>query len=263
MKSTSAVEDYQFPTSYSELSDYLRCEYDYKLRYIYGFNPGIVQALGYGKQVHNILNLLHKLAQQEDRYPTDEEAAEFLKNHFYLRYAAKEQFEHLQRSAMRSILKYMDMWQEDFTLSVKSERSFEMDVENALLSGTIDLLKRENKMEKVLEVIDFKTGNEKKMTEELHLQVQIYTIAAREALGFDVEKAYVHFLDAKKQSRVEILTTPKQLDLAMQTISDSIHGITNRRFRRNPKSNTTCESCDWSQICPRKKNIQIQATENG
>jgi DNA helicase-2/ATP-dependent DNA helicase PcrA len=53
------IEDYQFPTSYSELSDYIRCEYDYKMRYIYGFNPIIVQALGYGKQVHNILNILH------------------------------------------------------------------------------------------------------------------------------------------------------------------------------------------------------------
>ena len=45
------------------------------------------------------------------------------------------------------------MWEKDFTLSVKTERSFEMDVENALLSGSIDLLKREDSREDILEIM--------------------------------------------------------------------------------------------------------------
>jgi len=196
-KPEPSVEDYRFPTSYSELSDYIRCEYDYKMRYIYGFNPIIVQALGFGKQVHNILNMLHKLAQQNGNVPLEEEAAEILKNHFYLRYAAEEQEETMKKSALRSILRYLGMWHEDFTLSVKTERPFEMDVENALLSGTIDLLKRKDSQDNILEIIDFKTGNEKRMDEELNLQVQLYTVAAREALNLNVEKAYIHFLDEK------------------------------------------------------------------
>jgi DNA helicase-2/ATP-dependent DNA helicase PcrA len=246
------IEDYRFPTSYSELSDYIRCEYDYKLRYIYGFNPIIVQALGYGKQVHNILNLLHKIAQQTGKIPTDELAAEFLNGHFYLRYAADEQQETLKRSALRSLLRYLGLWKEDFSLSVKTERPFEMDVENALLSGTIDLLKRKDGADNILEIIDFKTGNEKRMNEELTLQVQLYTIAARNALNLNVEKAYVHFLDEKKQGRLEVLTTPKQLEVAMQSVSDAVLGITNRRFNRNPKSLKICSQCDWEKLCPKK-----------
>lgn len=253
MTSLPSVEDYQFPTSYSELSDYLRCEYDYKMRYIYGFNPIIVQALGYGKQIHNILNLLHKIAQQTGVVPSQEEAAELLQNHFYLRYAADEQADTFKRSALRSLLRYLGMWREDFTLSVRTERSFEMDVENALLSGTIDLLKRKSAGDNVLEIIDFKTGNENRMNEELYLQVQLYTIAAREALNLNVDKAYVHFLDERKDARVEVLTTPKQLDLAMYTVKDAIHGITTRRFNRNPKSRKMCTDCDWGKLCPTKK----------
>jgi DNA helicase-2/ATP-dependent DNA helicase PcrA len=145
------------------------------------------------------------------------------------------------------------MWREDFTLSVSTERNFEMDMENALISGSIDLLKRENADESILEVVDFKTGNEKRMDEELALQVQLYTIAAREALNLKVNKAYVHFLDAKKQARIEVLTTPKQLDLANKTISDTITGITTRRFRRNPKNKKVCSKCDWGKFCPQKK----------
>lgn len=253
-KPEPSIEDFRFPTSYSELSDYIRCEYDYKMRYIYGFNPIIVQALGYGLQIHNILNILHEKAQEKKQVPSIEEAAELFQEHFYLRYAADKQEEALKKSALQSILRYLKMWEKDFTLSVKTERTFEMDVENALITGSIDLIKRQNVEDTVLEVIDFKTGNERKMEEELHLQVQLYTVAAREALNLNVEKAYVHFLDEKKQNRVEILTTPKQLDLAMRTISNAIQGITTRQFNRNPKSRKNCDVCDWEKICPKKIN---------
>lgn len=248
-----SAEDYRFPTNYSELSDYVRCEYDYKLRYIYGFNPMIVQALGYGKQVHGILNLLHKITQETGHIPTDEQIAQAVIDHFYLRYAAREQEETLRKSALRSVLRYAGMWQEDFSLSVHTERRFEMDVDSALVTGSIDLLKRRYPKDDILEIVDFKTGNERRLDEELHLQVQLYTIAARDALSLNVQKAYVHFLDEKKQSRAEILITPQQLNLAMQTIRGSITGITGRRFRRNPRNKRTCTGCDWSKICPGKR----------
>ena len=253
LKPQPSNEDYRFPTNYSEMSDYLRCEYDYKMRYIYGFNPILVQALGYGKQVHNILNILHKVAQETGKVPTDEEAAEILKQQFYLRFAAESQQDTLKRSALRSVLRYIGMWWEDFTLSLNTERNFEMDMDDALISGSIDLLKRESVDESILEVVDFKTGNEKRMDEELTLQVQLYTIAAREALNLEVNKAYVHFLDSEKQARIEVLTTQKQLELTRKTISDTIKGIITRRFRRNPKNKKVCSKCDWRKFCPQKQ----------
>jgi len=91
------------------------------------------------------------------------------------------------------------------------------------------------------------------MDEELNLQVQLYTVAAREALNLNVEKAYIHFLDEKKQSRVEVLTTKKQLELAMKTVTNAVNGITTRRFNRNPRSIKVCNNCDWMNICPKKQ----------
>ena len=252
-KPKPSIEDIMFPTNYSEISDYLRCEYDYKLRYIFGFNPIIVQALGYGKQIHNILNILHKIAQKDREIPKEEIVEFVLSEQFYLRYAAKEQHETLMKSAYKSLIKYLKMWRNDFNLSVSSERNFEMEMENALISGTIDLLKRQNSDENILEVIDFKTGNETRMDEELNLQVQLYTIAAKEALDLDVQKAYVHFLDADKQDRISVLVTEKQLELAKKSIIDSVNGITSRRFRRKPKNKKICQTCDWRKFCPKKK----------
>ncbi|MFH1824955.1 MAG: ATP-dependent DNA helicase [Candidatus Firestonebacteria bacterium] len=251
IKPELSVENAIFPTNYSELSDYIRCEYDYKLRYIYNFNPVLVQALGYGRQIHNILNLLHNHVQKTGKTPNEKQILNVIDDHFYLRYAAESQQKKLKKSASKCVKKYMKMWEQDLSLSVRSERPFEMAVDNALINGTIDLLKRKEEKSDILEIIDFKTG-QKKLTEELGLQVQLYTFAGREVLNLDVHKAYVHYLDDDKQQRVEILVTSTQLDLAMNTVKDSVKGITNRRFGRNPKSKHTCITCDWNKICPKK-----------
>jgi DNA helicase-2/ATP-dependent DNA helicase PcrA len=247
-------ENVQFPTSYSELSYYISCSYDYKMRFIFGFNPGLVQALGYGRQVHNIINLLHKRAQETGKLPTFEDAERLVERNFYLRYAAASQTEPLKKGALKCVKNYLSLWKQDFSLSVKTERTFEMDVENALISGSIDLLKRgENAQEDVLEIIDFKTGKHRIECEEMERQVQLYTYAAKEALNLDVRKAYLHFLDDEKAQRYEILTTRKQLELAMETISQTVKGVTHRSFERDPKSKRVCSICDWNKICPQLK----------
>ena len=250
LPSNPAADDYQFPTSYSQLSDYIRCAYDYKMRYIYNFNPVLVQAIGYGRQVHNVLNMLHKKAQDEGKVPTESDAKTLVDEHFFLRYAADRQQEMLKDSALRSVLSYLDLWKQDFSLSLKTEHSFEMDVENALISGSIDLLKRRDGNGDTLEIIDFKTGNERRLEEELVLQVRLYTVAARESLNLDVDKAYVHFLDERKNERVEIRTDKPELASAMQTIRRAVKGVTERHFGRRPKDKKICGGCDWKRLCP-------------
>ena len=249
-----AEDAIRFPTTFSELSYYLSCSYDYKMRFIYGFNPELVQALGYGNQVHNIINMLHKLAQDTGNLPTMKDAEKLIEKNFYLRYAARQQTETLKKSALRSIAKYLKMWKDDFTLSVKTERPFEIDIEDALVSGAIDLLKRSSyKEDGVLEIVDFKTGKNRAFGEEMDLQVQLYTYAAREALGLNVEKAYLHFLDDEKAERREILITENQLDMAVRSIKFSIKGVSSRNFQRDPRNKKVCNGCDWKVICPQKK----------
>jgi DNA helicase-2/ATP-dependent DNA helicase PcrA len=124
--------DIRFPTSYSELSYFISCGYDYKLRFIYGFNPQLVEALGYGKQIHNIINMLHKKAQDTGKLPSLKDAIGMIRQHFYLRYASDSIQERLAKSALKCIEKYMKMWEKDFSLSVKTEKPFELDVEKCL-----------------------------------------------------------------------------------------------------------------------------------
>lgn len=250
-------EEIRYPTSYSELAYYLNCGYDYKMRFIYGFNPGIVPSLGFGKQVHNVINLLHKQYEDTGNIPETTQIRQLVNEHFYLRYASDSIAEQLKATAIKSLTKYVKMWEKDFSLTVKTERSFELEFENSLISGSIDMIKREEGNETVLEVIDFKTGKPgNDLLHKYELQVQLYTIAAQEALGINTQKAHIHFLDSNKNERLAALTSQAALDTAKEELSFAIKGITGEVFSRDARQDKLCLGCDWCDLCPKRKGFK-------
>lgn len=250
-------EELRFPTSYSELAYYLSCGYDYKMRFIYGFNPGIVQALGFGKQVHNVINLLHYNFENTRMIPSEADISKMIDDHFYLRYASDSLTARLKISAAKSLSKYVKMWESDFGLSVKTERPFELEFDNALIAGSIDMIKRQEGDESILEVIDFKTGKpDNELMHKYELQVQLYTIAAQEALGINTQKALIHFIDRDKNDRQAVITSPEALDTAREELSYAIKGVTQARFNRDSRQNKTCKVCDWCDLCPKRKGFK-------
>jgi DNA helicase II / ATP-dependent DNA helicase PcrA len=245
--------DILFPTSYSELAYYLNCGYDYKLRFIYGFSPMLVSALGFGKQVHNIINLLHKKYESNKQIPDASVVHSLLDSHFYLRYASDDVEQRLKEGAKKSILRYIDLWKSDFSLAVKTERRFEMEFFNTLIVGSIDMLKRDSQNQSVLEVIDFKTGKPSNdIMHKYELQVQLYTIAAQEALGIHTKNAYIHFLDSQKNERLIVQTETKALETAKEELKIATDGITKASFLRDSRTDSICKSCDWADICPKR-----------
>jgi DNA helicase-2/ATP-dependent DNA helicase PcrA len=246
--------DLRFPTNYSQLSYYMSCSYDYRMRFIYGFNPELVQALGYGKQVHNLINMMHTNYERDGRIPSEKEVQKLVSEHFYLRYAATKQEDMLRNACFNSLKNYIDLWKKDFSLAVKTEQNFEMDFENkALINGSIDLLSRADGQEDVLEIIDFKTGKPQSHYEDKYThQVVLYTIAAQEALQKNINKAYLHYLDAEKAERKEVIITPKKIAETKAQLSSAIDGIVSNKFPRKPEKQV-CSKCDWNSICPKSK----------
>jgi DNA helicase-2/ATP-dependent DNA helicase PcrA len=250
-------EEARFPTSYSELAYYLNCGYDYKMRFIYGFNPGVVAALGFGKQVHNIINILHKRYEDTGKLPTNAHIGKIIEEHFYLRYASDSITDRLKVNAAKSLSKYVQMWEKDFTLSLKTERPFELEFESALISGSIDMIKRQDGNESILEVIDFKTGKpDNDLMHKYELQVQLYTIAAQEALGMNTQKALIHFIDTDKNERLAVQTSSPALDTAREELGFAIKGITKATFKRDARQDKICKSCDWCSLCPKRKGFR-------
>jgi DNA helicase II / ATP-dependent DNA helicase PcrA len=246
-------EDLILPTNYSELAYFLKCGYDYKMRFLFGFNPMLVPALGFGKEVHNLINLLHKNYLDTRKTPTSENLQTLIDYHFYLRYASQNIFQTFKESARRSLDNYLKMFQKDFELSIKTERAFEFEMEGSLVSGATDLLKRSENNSDTLELIDFKTGKpDNDLKEKYELQVQLYTLALQESLSMNIKEAFIHYLDKKENKRESVHVDVKSLEKSRKTIQSAINGIKKSDFQMNPKSEKVCSECDWCKMCPKK-----------
>ena len=66
--------------SFSDLKYFFECPYQFKLRFLYGFNPPIHEALGYGKSVHDVMAEIHKRAITGD-IVSDLEAEDLVDRH--------------------------------------------------------------------------------------------------------------------------------------------------------------------------------------
>ncbi|MGH2903946.1 MAG: PD-(D/E)XK nuclease family protein [Solirubrobacteraceae bacterium] len=72
--------------SFSELKYMFECPYQFKLRFLYGFNPPLHEALGYGKGLHDALSELHKRALAGDIVGSDE-VEDLVDRHMHAPYA--------------------------------------------------------------------------------------------------------------------------------------------------------------------------------
>ncbi len=236
----------RFATSYSDLRYFDRCPYDYKLRFIYGFNPEIALALGYGKSVHNILNIIH--SDYRANPPSSEVVERIVDENFFLRYCTREFMDRFKNSATRIVQNYVKNFGYEFNLILETEKSFEFALEETLIAGQIDLIKKLNEKGELeaLEIVDFKEHDNTELATDYVKQLRLYAIASIRALGFHPKQATVHHLDEGTRSEVDI--SQDILDDVEDEISETVIKIMNRKFSKYP-SKKKCSACDWRFFC--------------
>jgi DNA helicase II / ATP-dependent DNA helicase PcrA len=265
------------PTTYTDLNYFWRCPFEYQLRALMGFNPGVTESYGYGQQIHNILTEIHKRALDGDYLSSDDVAA-LAKDRFHLRYTKDEPFEMLRGSAQKSLQRFIEKYPEHGKFVLHAEKPFEFvdSTSGALINGTIDLLQKveelpsgETKLVPV-GVVDFKTHGWKKASDffrvrdEAAAQLQLYAVAVREALHMDAQSAYVHFLvpkpppnDLKKEGvneDVKVDITPAKVSemksRVQRTVGEIKQSIEKRRFELKGWTTGHCPRCDFKDFCP-------------
>ena len=243
-----------FPTSYSELSIYDRCPYDYKLRHVMGFNAGVPAAFGYGTNLHNILNLVHSNFIQDQKIPTSAEIDKTFDDMFYMRFAPGMQNENMKKAGSKVVKNYVDEHKKDFERILDTEKRFEFVMGKALISGDIDLLKKVNDKGEIteVEIIDFKSDKQKddgKYNLDYSEQVQFYAYATRLSLGYKPQKAMIHHLDNGKKDLVDI--SDEKLEETKVSIEKKVEQIVSGNFDAHP-DRTKCEGCDFRPLCAHK-----------
>jgi len=241
------------PTTFTDLQYFLRCPHDYLLRKLMGFSPTIDLSFGYGLQIHNLLNRLH--TENEGVAPSAKEIEQLTETEFFLRYTRGQIFENMKNKAKEIIKSYATSFYTDFPLRLETEKPFEFVLDDALISGQIDLITRINPdTDKILDVnlIDFKTEKKEGRRERdplNRLQLRLYAIAAGKALGLNPLISNIHYLT--DNVRFEVDVSEEKLSEARGIINDTIQGIKCRDFARNPGKH--CEECDFCLICPKIK----------
>lgn len=271
MEQIPRVDDSDFPTDYSSVKTYLTCPYAYKLSTVYGFNAAVPELFGFGKTSHTILERLHQ--KFKERTPTAEEVSEVVESTFMLKHVFPSNdpvnrpgsYERAKALVQRVLIEYSQRYSTDFARLRQDEANFEIPVKDALITGAIDLLLLEDPQRGITtaDVIDFKSmelpeDDSDFDWRDMSIQVQLYSQAAKEVIGENVQTGYIHTL--KDNKRTPIPVDRQSVDSAIGVIEWAVRGILDGDFpMRACKQN--CGNCDFKSMCAQKyqafKNIGI------
>ena len=230
--------------SFSELADFLRCPYAFRLRHRLGFQPRIAQELGYGKAVHHTLRRVAEHYQENGTVPTPGELEGMFDEDFFLPFASKPAHRQLKASARRLVDRYIKEYSEDLDRVWEVERPFELHLDNAIISGRADvILNREDGNINALALVDYKTSIRREY--DFELQLQVYASAGRRE-GLNVAAAYFH--DLAEADRLPVDIGEAAIGASEHSVSEAIGRFRAADFTPTP-SNSVCSTCDMRPVC--------------
>jgi len=227
--------------SAAEIITYRRCPFLYQLREIWGYKPGLVTPLGYGKSLHDCLR--HAAEQIQRGAKPKQAVLEAIKDRFHLPYAGGSVRERIMEKAKRTLVKFVERHEQDMISIEEVESRLEFPMEKATITGRVDVIMRQTD-EPSLEVRDYKTSEEVTTLEESRLQVSLY------ALGLRSMSRPVTLTSVAHLEKGQVTTFPiddRTLDAARTEAAKCIRGITTAQF--DPKPGHRCPNCDYRRIC--------------
>lgn len=263
MPSQPRFDESSFPTDYSSVKSYLTCPYSYKLSTVYGYNATVPELFGFGKTSHTILERSHQIF--KDRAPTEAEVVEIVESTFMLKHVFPSNdpinrpgsYERAKMLVTRILTEYSKMYASDFGRLRQDEARFEISVKDALITGAIDLLLFEDSLHGITEadVIDFKTMELPEDVadydwRDMSLQVQLYSRAAKEVLGENVETGHIHTL--KDNKRTAIPVDEQSVQNAINVIEWAVQGILRGEFPKRA-CHRSCSVCDFKAMCSQQR----------
>ena len=263
MEPMPRFDDNELPTDFSSVKSYLTCPFMYKLQNIYGYNAAVPELFGFGQTTHTILERLHQ--KYRDRVPTESEIFDMVEDTFMLKHVFPSNdpinrpgsYERAKNLVHEIMKKYVETYSGDFCRIRQDEARFELLVDDALITGSIDLLLKEDAAKNInaAEVIDFKSMEvpddlEEFDWREMSIQVQLYSRAAKEVIGENAETGFVHTL--KNNKRVEVPVDETSVKNAIGAIEWAVRGILQEDFPMRACT-ANCKRCDYKALCRQER----------
>lgn len=235
--------------SFSELKYFFECPYQFKLRFVYGFNPPLHEALGFGKSIHDALAEIHKRARVGDIL-ADGDAEILIDSHLHTPFAYPALREQLRSAAITSVKRYLREHGESLRQTLHSEQQIELQVIPGItVNGRIDLIKRLDTGE--VAIVDFKSTDRAQAEDVTRAQLHTYAMGYRQLTGQDADLVEILNLDEAGKSVREVVdnTMLRSTEAEIRRAGESIRM---NRLERLGAWCTTCATCDLAGICRKR-----------
>jgi DNA helicase-2/ATP-dependent DNA helicase PcrA len=231
--------------TFSDLKYLFECPYQFKLRLLYGFNPPIDEALGYGRSLHNALTEIHRRALAGEQV-AEEAVPALLEEHLHVRYAYPELEETLRRGADRALRVYLREQGPHLHRLEHVEEVVQVTLPGGtVVHGRIDLIKRADTNEVI--VVDFKSSVRAQAEEVTQLQLHVYALGYEQRFGSRADLIEVHNLDegASLRERVD----DSLMGQTVAAVTEAGRMLRENRLPRLTAWCSKCERCDMAGIC--------------
>jgi DNA helicase-2/ATP-dependent DNA helicase PcrA len=232
--------------SFSELKYLFECPYQFKLRFLYGFNPPLHEALGYGKGLHDALSEVHKRALAGDIVGHDE-AEDLVDRHLHTPYAYPALRHTLHHAAVKSVRRYLDEHGSTLEKTMHSEKEIQVHVTPGLtVAGRIDLVRRLDTDE--LSIVDFKSTARAQDEDVTRDQLHVYAVGYEELTGERADLIEVLNLDEEGKTIREEVEEPLLVGVRSQ-IRDAGDSLRENNLPRLASWGEQCAKCDLAELC--------------
>lgn len=237
----------QVTLSFSELKYLFECSYQFKLRFLYGFNAPIHEALGYGKGLHDALSEIHKRALEGDLL-TKDVAESLVDRHLHTPFAYPTLREQLRNAGVKAIERYFDTHGDEIAQTEFSEKQIRVHVAPGItVDGRIDLIRRLDTGETA--IVDFKSTERAQAEDVTRDQLHVYAVGYQELTGSSADVIEVLNVDEKGKTTREPVNEPL-LDAVRDKIHDAGEALRRNDLPRLPVwDQHKCGSCDLIGLC--------------
>jgi DNA helicase-2/ATP-dependent DNA helicase PcrA len=240
----------QVSLSFSELKYLFECAYQFKLRFLYGFNAPIHEALGYGKGLHDALSEIHKRALEGDIVKKDWAAA-LIDRHLNAPFAYPALREQLRNSGIKVLERYFDTHGSEIVNTEFSEKQIQVHVAPGItVDGRIDLIRRLDTGE--VAIVDFKSTERAQAENVTRDQLHVYAVGYKELTGKSADLIEVLNLDEKGKTTREPVNDPL-LAAVRDKIRNASEALRTNNLPRLPAwDKQACGECDLVGLCRKR-----------
>ena len=236
----------QVTLSFSELKYLFECPHQFKLRFLYGFNPPLHEALGYGKGLHDALAEVHKRALTGE-VMSQEAAEDLVDRHLHTPYAYPDLRDQLRRAAVDSIRRYLREHERDLPQTVHSEKQIQVHIAPGItVDGRIDLVRRLDTDE--LSIVDFKSTARAQAEEVTRDQLHVYAVGYEELTGERADLIEVLNLDEEGKTVREEVEDPLLVQVR-DRIREAGDSLRANELPRHDSWCNHCANCDLAELC--------------